>query len=101
MEHIYPNCPKCNKKGLIIEINMRRCLNDNCSENLFVRNGPYEYQISCFHTKTCRLDNMGASRICVSHCDLSWNVYTFNQAEMIRMIHETQNEMHIAKVSNI
>ena len=101
MEHEYPNCPRCNRKGHIMEPNLRKCLHSSCSENLFVRNGPHKYQISCFHTKTCRLDEAGASRICVQHCDLSWSVYTFNQAEMIRMMHEAENSMHIANVCEI
>ena len=101
MEHEYPNCPRCNRKGQIIELNIRRCLNNNCSENLFVRNGPYMYAIVCYHTQTCQKDEAGNPRICVSHCDLSWNAYTFNQADLIRKIHEIGHTMHIVDLREI
>lgn len=101
MQKIYPNCPECNSKGQIVELNIRRCLNNECSQDIFIRNGPYAYAIRCFHNDMCQKDEAGNSRMCVSHCDLSWNAYTFNQAELIRMMHEAEHDTHTVQVREI
>ena len=94
-KYSYPNCPACNKKGEIVEQYIRKCNNEDCNENLFVRNGPYKYVIKCLHNKHCQKDVQENPRICVEHCDGIWNAFTFNQAEEIRMLHEAQNPAHV------
>lgn len=101
MKYMFPYCPKCSRKGQIVQFGIRKCLNDECDETIFIRNGPYAYVVRCFHDQFCQKDQAGNPRICVTHCDASWNAYTFNQAEFIRMLHEAQNDGHIIEVQSL
>ncbi len=101
MKRMYPKCPKCGIIGQIIEMDFRRCLNDECDEKYFTRYGPYDYEIRCIHDQICQKDWEGNTRVCVKHCDGSWNAYTKNQAELIKTLHETEHSSHIAEVIQI